>query len=144
MPTGQWNPRGVPWLPSGDALHHLCPPASLYSVHVKPFNPHTHTPTHPHTHAHTHPICRAVFQLSPSPGTSDLPTPWFHCLPRGIFQTVPSRDNHLFFSVFFPKDGGPSLSFPHQHISCNSSLHLLSVFGSLNSFSFLKILFNWG
>ena len=51
----------------------------------------------------------------------------FVALPCGIFQTVPSRDNPLFFSIFFPKDHGPSLSFPHQHISCKSRLHLLSL-----------------
>ena len=100
MPTGQWNPRGVPWLPSGDALHHLCPPASLYSVHVKPFNPHTHTPTHTCTHTpHLQgrvPAVTLPWHLRPSHPLVPLPSPWYipDCPIQGqppVFQCFLSK-----------------------------------------------------
>ena len=122
---GQWNLRGFPWLPSGDAPHHLCPPASLYSTHVEPFHPPTHAATHTGAHSpHPHgplPVVTLLWHRQTFPPLG------FVALPCGIFQTVPSRDNPLFFSIFFPKDHGPSLSFHHQHISCKSHLHLLSL-----------------
>lgn len=120
-PKGQWDPRGFPWLLSGDALHHLCPPASLYSTHVEPFHPPTHTATHTRTPHPQDPVPVVTLLWH----RQTFPPLGLVAFPCGIFQAVSSRDNHLFFSVFFPKDHGPSLSFPHQHISCKSRLHLL-------------------
>ena len=114
-PKGQWNLRGFPWPPSGDAPHHLCPPASLYSIHVEPFHPPTHTATH--LRAHTPPT-RPSPSCHPPLAPPDFPTPQFRCLPLWYIPDCPIQGQPPIFQRFLSK--GPR-AFP----LLPSSTHIL-------------------
>lgn len=138
-PKGQWDPRGFPWLPSGDALHHLCPPASLYSTHVEPFHPPAHTATHARAHlTRTHLTRTTLSQLSPSSGTARLSHPSVWLPSHAVYSRLSHPGTTTYFSVFsFQRTTGhpsPSLinTYPVRAVFTSSRF----IFGSLNSFFF--------